>query len=54
MFSKLSILIPVYNEEKNILTLLERVEKVDLPYHISKEIIIVDDYSTDTTRKILK
>ena len=54
MLSKLSILIPVYNEEKNILTLLDKVEKVNLPYDIEKEIIIVDDYSTDRTREILK
>ncbi|GAB0174362.1 MAG: glycosyltransferase family 2 protein [Candidatus Altimarinota bacterium] len=54
MLNKLSILIPVYNEEKNILTLIEKVEKVKLPYNIEKEIIIVDDFSTDKTREILK
>jgi glycosyltransferase involved in cell wall biosynthesis len=54
MLHKLSILIPVYNEEKNILTLLDKVEKVKLPYDIEKEIIIVDDFSTDKTREILK
>jgi len=49
---KISIVIPVYNEEKTILRLLDKVDKLDL--HIEKEIIIVDDYSTDDTRNILK
>jgi glycosyltransferase involved in cell wall biosynthesis len=46
---KLSVVIPVYNEKKTILELLDRVREVDLP----KEIIVVDDYSTDGTREIL-
>nr|HID58685.1 glycosyltransferase family 2 protein [Desulfobacterales bacterium] len=49
---KLSIIIPVYNEESTIKTLLNRIALVDLP--IEKEIIIVDDGSTDNTRSILK
>jgi glycosyltransferase involved in cell wall biosynthesis len=47
---KLSIVIPVYNEKNTILEVLERVRGVDL----SKEIIVVDDCSTDGTREILK
>lgn len=47
---KLSVVIPVYNEKYTILELLDRVHKVDLP----KEIIIVDDFSTDGTREILQ
>ncbi|MBN1569907.1 MAG: glycosyltransferase family 2 protein [Acidobacteria bacterium] len=47
---KLSVVIPVYNEKNTILELLKRVRAVDLP----KEIIMVDDYSTDGTREILK
>ncbi|MBI4440945.1 glycosyltransferase family 2 protein [Candidatus Woesearchaeota archaeon] len=51
---KLSIIIPVYNEERTIATLLERVEAVDLsPWDIEKEIIIVDDGSKDGTIHIL-
>lgn len=46
---KLSIVIPVYNEERTIRTLLSHVLAVPLP----KEIIIVDDCSTDGTREIL-
>jgi glycosyltransferase involved in cell wall biosynthesis len=46
---KLSILIPVYNEEKTIFQILEKVSSVELINQISKEIIIVDDCSTDST-----
>jgi glycosyltransferase involved in cell wall biosynthesis len=49
----LSIVIPVYNEEKTIRILLGRVEEVCLE-GITKEIIIVDDFSTDGTRDVLK
>ena len=48
----LSIIIPVYNEEKTILKLLEKVLKVDLK--VRKEIIIVDDGSKDNSRRIIK
>ncbi len=47
---KLSVVIPVYNEKDTILEILERVRAVDLP----KEIILVDDCSTDGTREILR
>ena len=50
---KLSIIIPVYNEEKTILEILERVEAVELP-NLEKEIIIIDDCSTDGSKEILK
>lgn len=50
---KLSIIIPVYNEKETILKILERVEAVDLG-EVAKEIIIVDDFSTDGTREMLK
>ncbi|MDP2709126.1 MAG: glycosyltransferase family 2 protein [bacterium] len=49
---KLSIVIPVYNEKNTILEILKRVEAVELP--LAKEIIMVDDYSTDGTREILE
>jgi glycosyltransferase involved in cell wall biosynthesis len=49
---KLSIIIPVYNEEKTIKELVEKVKKVKLP--IKKEIIVVDDCSKDRTPEILK
>lgn len=50
---KLSIVIPVYNEKKYIREIVKQVREVNLP-GIEKEIIIVDDYSTDGTRDILQ
>ncbi len=50
---KLSIVIPVYNEKEDILKILEKVENVKLN-GIQKEIILVDDFSTDGTRDILR
>jgi len=47
---KLSVIIPVYNEENNIQEVLKAVNKVSL----DKEIIVVDDASTDTSLKLLK
>ena len=52
MNKKLSIIIPVYNEEKTIMNLIDLVEKVKIP--IEKEIVIVDDFSKDNTREVLK
>ncbi len=49
---KISIVIPVYNEKDTIKELLSLVEQVELN-DIEKEIIIVDDCSTDETRDIL-
>ena len=47
---KISILIPVYNEKKSLLELLKRVEAVD--FGLEKEIILVDDFSTDGTKEL--
>ena len=47
---KLSILIPCFNEEKTIKVLLEKVIE---NLNKNDEIIIIDDFSTDKTRKIL-
>lgn len=49
----LSIIIPVYNEEKTIADILEKVNKVKLPNFLKKEIIVVDDGSFDQTPKRL-
>ncbi|KKQ56839.1 MAG: hypothetical protein US75_C0002G0037 [Candidatus Woesebacteria bacterium GW2011_GWC1_38_13] len=49
---KLSIIIPVYNEEATIGELLRRVYKARLPKKIEKEIVIVDDASKDNSYNI--
>ena len=48
--TKLSIVIPVYNERDTLHILISKVEAVDF----TKEIIIIDDYSTDGTQDVLK
>lgn len=47
---KISILIPVYNEKDSLLELLKKVESVD--FGLEKEIILVDDFSTDGTKDL--
>ena len=47
---RLSVIIPVFNEVATVRTLLERVMAVPIP----KEIIVVDDCSTDGTRTVLE
>ena len=47
---KLSVIIPVYNERGTVLEVLERVRAVE----IDKEIIVVDNCSTDGTRELLE
>ncbi|HET9057653.1 MAG TPA: glycosyltransferase family 2 protein [Chitinophagaceae bacterium] len=53
-FTKLSIIIPVYNEEKTIEPLLNSVLEVPLHHSIQKELIVVNDCSTDNTREIVE
>ena len=47
---KLSILIPAYNEAETIHNILDKVIAVELLNDIEKEIVIVNDFSTDTTK----
>tara|TARA_X000000950_G_scaffold219834_1_gene264707 strand:+ start:799 stop:1512 length:714 start_codon:yes stop_codon:yes gene_type:complete len=49
----LSILIPVYNEEDNIQKILNKVLAVTLVNNIAKQIIIVNDCSTDGTEELV-
>lgn len=51
---KLSVIICVYNERDTILPVLEQVQAVDLGPSWEKEIVIVDNFSTDGTREILE
>lgn len=50
---KLSIIVPVYNEEKTIEEILRRVIAIDLG-RVSKEIVVVDDGSSDSSREKIK
>ncbi len=47
---KISVIVPVFNEKETLQQILEKVKNVN----IEKEIIIVDDHSTDGTREILE
>ena len=49
LLKKLSVIIPVYNEETTIALLIRKVLSVSLINNIEKEIIIVNDCSTDST-----
>lgn len=51
---KLSIVIPAYNEEKTIHRILDRVVDVKLINNLDKEIVIINDHSTDNTRQVIE
>lgn len=51
---KLSIIIPVYNEASTIGTILDKIKRVNLVNDIEKEIIVVNDCSTDDTEEVFK
>jgi glycosyltransferase involved in cell wall biosynthesis len=50
---KLSIIIPVYNEARTVAQVIDKVRGVDFGAGIDKEIIVVNDGSTDGTREAL-
>jgi glycosyltransferase involved in cell wall biosynthesis len=50
---KISVIIPVYNEFRSFNQVLERVRQAPLPPGCSKEIVVVDDGSTDGTTEML-
>lgn len=49
--NKLSIIVPCYNEKNNIYRIVKKILAVP---HYEKEIIVVDDFSTDGTREVLE
>jgi glycosyltransferase involved in cell wall biosynthesis len=53
-YMKLSIIIPVYNEKATIDKIVHSILQTRLPYQFSKEIIIIDDGSTDGTRDVVQ
>jgi len=50
----LSIIIPVYNEERTIHLILNKVIDVELKYGFEKEIILVNDCSTDNSAEVIQ
>jgi glycosyltransferase involved in cell wall biosynthesis len=53
MNKELSIIVPCYNEEKNLLGVLEKTRKSSLKHDISFELILVDNNSKDNTKRVL-
>jgi glycosyltransferase involved in cell wall biosynthesis len=53
MITKLSIIIPAYNEARTIHLILDKLKEVKLVNDISREIIIVNDCSSDDTEGVL-
>ncbi|OGD94019.1 glycosyl transferase [Candidatus Curtissbacteria bacterium RIFCSPHIGHO2_01_FULL_41_44] len=51
---KLSIIVPVFNEAKTIQKVVRRLVEVSLPLGIKKEIIVIDDGSTDSSKSKIK
>ena len=54
MINKISIIIPAYNEESTISIIVDKIINLALIDNIKKEIIIVNDSSTDNTDKIVE
>ena len=52
--NKLSIIIPVFNEEKTVHLILNKIKSATLINNITKEVIVVNDCSSDDTSRILK
>ncbi|NCY03739.1 MAG: glycosyltransferase, partial [Planctomycetia bacterium] len=51
---KLSIVVPVYNERHLAPQALARIEAAPLPQGVDRELVLVDDCSTDGTREWLR
>jgi glycosyltransferase involved in cell wall biosynthesis len=49
----LSIIIPAYNEARTIHLILDKVRAVNLPAGLGKEVIVVNDHSTDLTNEVV-
>jgi len=53
-FSKVSIVVPLINEEESLNPLTNEIRKILKPYNIGYEVIFVDDGSTDSSLKVIK
>jgi glycosyltransferase involved in cell wall biosynthesis len=51
---KLSIVVPAYNEERTIVSVLSRLLKIDLIGNIEKEVVVINDASSDQTANLVK
>ncbi|MCG8391102.1 MAG: glycosyltransferase family 2 protein [Cytophagales bacterium] len=54
MIKTLSIIIPVYNEERTIRIILDKIKNITLLEGIQKEVVIVNDHSTDNSKQIIQ
>ena len=54
MFNKLSIIVPFYNEARYVTQVVQKVIDTKLDYPLSKEIIVVDDGSTDNSLEVIQ
>ena len=54
MAKKLSIIVPAYNEEATVQTILQRIHAVNLLAGIQKEVLLINDCSTDKTEEKVK
>ncbi len=52
-YEKISVVIPVYNEKATLREIIEKVRSADVA-GLEKEIVLVDDYSTDGSRDMLR
>lgn len=50
----LSIIIPAYNEAKTIHLILDKIKEVKLDGNFEKEIVIINDFSTDNTKEVIE
>jgi glycosyltransferase involved in cell wall biosynthesis len=51
---RLSVVVPVYNERNTLVEIVRRMRAVELPDTIEREILVVDDGSSDGTRDVLR
>jgi Glycosyltransferases involved in cell wall biogenesis len=51
-YTKLSVIVPIFNERNTVVEIMRRMRAVDLP--IEREFILVDDGSSDGTRQVLQ